>query len=131
MAMRVVVVSSVMSWSLRSRWDVEAGGHTVLAPADKDGFAADQCLRDLGATALENAADGLARDAHGLRRLLVAQPLEIDEADRLQLVHRELQMLELPRWIPAGLNSVTRGTPATARSMGGRGTAYPSAHRRR
>ena len=45
--------------------------------------------------ALEHAADGLARDAHGRGGLLVAEALEVDEADRLELVDRELQMLEL------------------------------------
>ena len=63
--------------------------------ADEDRFAADQRLGDLGAAALEDAADGLARDSHGRGGLLVTESLEVDEADRLELVDRELQVLEL------------------------------------
>jgi hypothetical protein len=94
MAMRIVVVSLVMSWSLRSWWEIEASGHAVLAPADEDGFATDQSFGDLGVAALEHAADGLARDAHRLGGLRMAEPFEVDEADRLQLVDRELQVFE-------------------------------------
>ena len=64
---------------------------------DEDRLAADQCLGDLGAAALQHAADGLARDAHGLSGLLVAQRLEVDEANRLELVDGKLELLELPR----------------------------------
>ena len=39
--------------------------------------------------------DGLSRYSHGLRGLLVTEPLEVDQADRLELVDRELQVLEL------------------------------------
>jgi hypothetical protein len=68
----------------------------VLATADKDGLASDQRLGHLAAATLENASDGLARDTHDRSGLLVAQALEINEADRLELVDGELQLLQLP-----------------------------------
>jgi hypothetical protein len=85
-----------MVLSLRSRcWGVETGGHTVAATADEDRFSVDERLGHFGATALEDAADRLAGDAHGFGRLSVAEALQVDEADRLQFVDRELQVLEL------------------------------------
>jgi len=57
-----------------------------LTAADEDGLAVDQRLGDLGAAPLEDAADGLARYAHRRGRLLVAETLKIDEADRLELI---------------------------------------------
>ena len=93
----------------------------VLPAADEDGLAGDERLGDLGAAALQDAADGLARHAHRRRRLFVAEALEVDEADGLELVDGQRELLEIATGTPAGLNRVTRGTPPTARSMGGRG----------
>ena len=69
--------------------------YPVLAAADEDGLAIDQRLGDLGTAALEHAAHGLARDAHGLGSLLVAEGLEVDEANGLELVDGQLELLEL------------------------------------
>ena len=67
----------------------------VLAAADEDRLAVDQRLGDLGTATLEHAADGLSRDAHRRGRLLVAEALEIDEADRLELVDGQRKLLKL------------------------------------
>jgi hypothetical protein len=108
----MVFSTSVMVLSLRSCcWGVETGGHTVRAATDEDRLAADESLGDFGATALEYAADCLAGDAHGLGRLSVAEALQVDEADRLELVDRELQMLELTGGYPGRLEE---GDPGAA-----------------
>ena len=67
----------------------------VLPAADEDGLAADERLGDLGAATLEDATDGLSRHAHRRSRLLVTEALEIDEADGLELVDGQRQLLEL------------------------------------
>jgi hypothetical protein len=69
--------------------------HTVLAAADEDGLAPHEGLCHAGAATLEHAPDGLAGDAHDLGGLFMAQALEIDESDGLELVDAELQLLEL------------------------------------
>lgn len=68
---------------------------TVLAAADEDRLAADEGLRHFGAAALQDAADGLTRHAHGLGGALVAEAFEIDKAYGLEFVNRELKLLEL------------------------------------
>lgn len=95
----------------------------VLPAADEDRFAVDQRLSDLGAAALQHTADGLARYAHGLSGLLVAQPLEVDETNRLELVDSQLQLLELPRRDARWLEQRDAGDTPTERSIGGRGTS--------
>jgi len=79
------------------------GLHPVLTATDLDRLAADQGIGDLGATPLEHAADGLSGDAHGLGRSLVAQALEVHEADRLELVHGQPEPVELPCRYSGGL----------------------------
>jgi hypothetical protein len=53
--------------------------HAILTTADDDRLAADEGVRHLASSALENASHGLSRDAHHLGRLLVTQALEINE----------------------------------------------------
>jgi hypothetical protein len=72
-----------------------AGLDAVLPAADEDGLAGDQGLGDLGAAALEHTSDRLAGDAHGRRRLLVAESLEIDEADGLELIDGQRELLQV------------------------------------
>jgi hypothetical protein len=76
---------------------------TVLTASDEDGLAAHERLGHTGAAPLEDAPDGLAGDAHDLGGLFVAQSLEVDEADGLELVDAELQLLELARRYARGL----------------------------
>ena len=69
--------------------------YPVLAAADEDRLAAHQSLGDLGAAALEHAAHGLARNAHGLGGLLVAEGLKVYEANGLEFVDGQLKLFEL------------------------------------
>ena len=96
-------VSGIRPASLAGEAAQAARLHAVLAAADEDGLAADERLRHAGAAALEHAPDGLARDAHDLGGLLVAQTLEVDQADRLELVDPELQLLQIARRHAGGL----------------------------
>ena len=75
----------------------------VLPAADEDRLAADQRLGDLGAATLEDAADSLSRDAHRRGRLFVAEALEVDEANRLELVDGQVQLLEFASRNACGL----------------------------
>jgi len=79
------------------------GLHPVLTAADLYRLAADEGVGHLGATPLKHTTDRLTGDAQSFGSHLVTQALEVHEADRLELVHRQPEPVELPCGYPGGL----------------------------
>jgi hypothetical protein len=102
------------------------GLDAILAAADQDGLAGDQRFGHLGARAFQDAAHCLTGDPHHLSRLFVAQALEIDEPNRLELVDRQPELLELSGRHTCRLEEREARYTCDCALNGGAGHAVPS-----
>ena len=77
-----------------ARADEMAFVHLILTSLYSQCPAVDQAVRRLAPGGFQDIAKGLAGDAHSFRRFLMIQAFEIRQAKGLQLVQREVDLLE-------------------------------------
>jgi hypothetical protein len=81
---------------------------------DAQGAASGQGFSHLAVCCLQDAPEGGPGYAHALRRLLLVEPLAVGQADGLELVEGELNLLELEARNAGGLEERDRGARANA-----------------
>jgi hypothetical protein len=69
--------------------------HRYIPPFYSEILAVHQSLRHLLARRLDDPAESLSGDSHLLGRLLLIHALKVSEPDRLQLVHREQNVISM------------------------------------
>lgn len=81
----------------------------VVAAFEQNGFAINQCIGNDTAGPLHDASECCARNTHLFPGLLLGQPFEISQAERLHLINGQADLLHLAQRNASGLEIADGG----------------------